>query len=263
MQRRPAIIHSRLHRQPVIMSEDQKGARKMTRRFIILTAVLSTIAAIALFWFGSRNSAAVAPLLLDRQEDGFHYRVVAEDDRVLRIEVDYQTNSVAGILGYKKAIVQRSAQYAAANPDKQITADITLIQPLSVDQFGALSNDYNLQPLDAVIRIIDSNGQRATISGALKQGEGIAEIQDAITRLTLNGSGSSSVKGVIAFRTTLSGSTYTKLAASGNVFLVDALESDLKDQAVGLRANQEYANIKYVGKNPYWYMEDLGLENFR
>lgn len=229
----------------------------MTKRrfFIIGTIALSMLATLVFLWFGGSNISADAPVILDQQEVGFRYRVGAPDAKTLRIEVDYDTQSVGGVLGYQKAVAARSARYATANSTRPIEVDVTFNKPLPLEQFNAFTEKYGLQPRDFVIRTIDPDGQRSTISGALSGDEGIS--QETIDRMLLSSGGT--VQGLVNFRATLVGASYAQLAADRNVFLVDALEAELKDKAVGLRPKQDRAAIEYTPRSLYWFLEDLGL----
>lgn len=257
----------------------------MNRRLLVtaVTAAVLAIVAGAGILFNVPNTGADTPLLADRQETGFRYRVIAEDDSKLRIEVDYDASTQAGVLAYQAGAGQRAAEYASSNADQRLIADITFNKPLSLEQLQELTDRYGLQPVDLVVRTVDAGGQRGTISGAIGEGESLVQAQEAIERLTGGSSmaeGSSkaqapvtgtsggkdtavenlvNVVGVVAFRTTLLGSSYEAVSSDSNVFLVDALESVLRAEAKELRPGQDQSAINYIGKNPYWYMEDLGL----
>jgi hypothetical protein len=225
-------------------------------RFLIGGAIaLVVISALVYLSFGGTNISADAPTLVDQQEAGFRYRIGAPDSRTLRIDVDYDTRTVAGVLGYQKSVAARSARYAKDNAGRLIEVDVTFNKPLPVQQFNSFVEKYGLQPRDFVIRSIDPDGQRSTISGALTAGEGIS--QETIERMLLASGGT--VRGVVDFRATLLGSAYPQLSADSNVFLVDALEAELKDKAATLRPNQDRAAIEYTPRSLYWFLEDLGL----
>ncbi len=229
---------------------------RMNRRrsFIAGTIALGLVSTLAFLWFGGPSILANGPTLLEGQETGFHYRIGALDSRTLRIDVDYDTRTVAGVLGYQEAVATRSAGYAAANSGRRIEVDITFNKPLPLEQFDTFVQRYGLQPRDFAIRTLNPDGQRGTISGALAEGESIS--QESIDRLL---SGMGTVRGVVSFRATLLGAKYGELAADSNVFLVDALEAELKDKAAALRPGQDRAAIEYTPRSLYWYLEDLDL----
>ena len=226
-----------------------------SRSLIFSAIALAVLSALAYLWLGGLNISADSPTLADQQETGFHYRIGAPDSLTVRIDVDYDTKTADGVLGYQKAVAARSAHYAEANTGRLIEVDVTFNKPLPMEQFNSFVEKYGLQPRDFVIRSIEPDGQRSTISGALTTGEGIS--QETIERMLLANGGT--VRGVVSFRAMLLGATYPQLSADGNVFLVDALEAELKDKASTLRPNQDRAAIEYTPRSLYWSLEDLGL----
>lgn len=247
----------------------------MVKRTIAITSVISLVAAFALLWWGVTRSAADPLVLVDKQETGFHYTIIDDKQaQAVRIVVDYNSDTVDGVMGYKNAVAQRSASYAASNLDRRLEVDVTLNSPISLEQFKQFAQTYDLQPTDFVIRTVAPDGQRGTISGALASGEAIS--QETLDRLLASQpdpsapspnddsvsdppSPSSTMRGVVAFRGSLLGSNYGVVAGDAKVVLVDAIESELKDDALTLRPAADRSSIQYTPKNPYWYMEELGL----
>lgn len=247
----------------------------MAKRTIAIPGVISLAAVLALLWWGVPRSAADPLVLVDKQETGFRYTIIDDaQEQAVRIVVDYNSDTVDGVMGYKNAVAQRSASYATSNSDRRLEVDVTLNGPMSLEQFKQFTQMYDFQPKDFVIRTIAPDGQRGTISGALTPGEVIS--QETLDRLLTSQpdpaapsqgdasmldptSPSSRMRGVVAFRGSLLGSNYGVVAADTRVVLVDAVESELKDEALTLRPAADRSRVQYTPKNPYWYMEELGL----
>ena len=252
----------------------------MSKRIVGAIVLLGIIAIVGLTGLTRSESSADPLVLADRQAVGFRYQIIAEDEQILRIQLDYDTGSVPGILAYKSAVVQRAAQYAATHLTQPFEVDVTLTHPISPEEFEDLVQSYHLQPTDFVVRTVHVDGHRETISGAFAGTTPVdisQEVQDAIDGMLRSYSDPSApapddntpsganpvnpitVRGVVAFRANLLGSYYTDLAIDTSIFLVDALEAELKDEAVAIRPGQERFNVMYTPRSLYWFLEDLGL----
>ena len=222
-----------------------------------LGRVLVLVLAVAAYWFGGMRLAAQATILADAQLEGFRYTIYTANDDSAYIQVQFDLTSAAGINGYRRGATQVSSQYADSHRDQMILVDLTLYRPLSLQEFASLTSRYGLEPQDFAIRVL-AGSERWTISGHARGGMIDPEaVQRQLTSIQAANK-NARLLGVVYAHVSMPSNIYYDLAADPNVFLADAVQPYLTEQAVALKPSAT-GSVEYYCPNVYWAMENLGL----
>ncbi|HEX8220418.1 MAG TPA: hypothetical protein VF914_14575 [Chloroflexia bacterium] len=222
-----------------------------------LSKVLILIAAVAIYWLGGTRLAAQATTLADTQLDGFRYTIFTANDDSAYVQVQFDLTTADGINGYKRGASAVSNLYAASHLNQPVRVDLTFNHPISLEEFESFSGKYGLDPQDFGIRVMAGN-ERWTISGLAEKGVIDREaVQRQLTSIEAT-TKSAEFLGVVYAHAEVPGNLYRKLAADPSVFLADAVQPYLIEQAVALKPSVAEA-VDYYCPNVYWAMENLGL----
>lgn len=184
------------------------------------------------------------------------------------------SNSAQVSIAFDHTSVQALKAFAQSNtdiaktlniPGTTLDARITFNHPLSVDEFKKFVADNGLNVSGYSIRVTAPDGTRWTIVGTPTGSDLVSQshlnnyvagVQQQAPNATLNG--------VIDVTASFSAPRYTALQAVPGVFLIDVSRTVAKQEAIAaLPATFDPKKLTIDEGPVYWYMENLGLQNFR
>jgi hypothetical protein len=234
----------------------------MFKRVIVIISPLLLIAIISLLWLGSSSNAAASETkLAEKQMQNFKYTIVANDKDEVLVQVSHKSAFASDIEKYRDEVTQLSQKHASANSNKKFGLTVTFKKPVSFEHFRKMLDIYSIEPSVIAIRTMSESGERGTISGLFDKSKGVPQADIDRIFISLQKSGKNvNALGIVDFEATILGSKYANLVADKDVYLADALDSVLTDEAKKLKPNAK--STKYRGPFPYWLMEDFGLVKY-
>lgn len=238
--------------------------RKTVRAFIVAAVVI--VAAV----IGVRGTVARLTVgqVQERTHPGWSYRAYREADGFVMAKVTYDRSTVAGVKAYAKAN-EASAQRQIARGQSTLEAEITFRRLLSADEFRAVMAQSGV-PLSRIsgyhIRALGTDGHWLTMGGAPTNGELISQtavIDRQMSNLQRHDP-DARLSGVAFADATLTPAEYQILLSHPDVFMIDVVKSeirgDLKQRGVPISGERGLGVLRRT--QPFWAMQQLGLENF-
>lgn len=174
------------------------------------------------------------------------------------VGVGFDVTSVEGIQAYVE-VVNNIGMDAFSEVDA-VPALVTFARPVPFDEFVLLMEASGAEVVSYQIRVIQSDGYRATIGGS-PDPDGTILNPHTATSLVENQKRSgrtADVPGVFEAEVVVDSDAYQTLTLSDTVFLVDVMRAVgaavARDQGMLVVEMQDVDLLR-----PYWHMEDLGI----
>lgn len=238
--------------------------RKTVRAFIVAAVVI--VATV----IGVRGTVARLTVgqVQERTYPGWSYRAYREADGFVLAKVTYDRGTVAGVKAYAKAN-EASARRQIARGQTALETEITFRRLLSTDEFRAVLAQSGV-PLSRIsgyhLRAVTADGQWVTMGGAPTTGEliGQTEVIDRQMSNIQRHDPDARFAGVAFAEATLTPAEYQILLSHPDVFMIDVVKSeirgDLKQRGVPMSGERGLGILRTT--QPFWAMQQLGLENF-
>jgi hypothetical protein len=196
----------------------------------------------------------------ERSFASWKYLAGRGDDGQVHAHVDYDHRSVKSLIDYAAENDRLASQLVGAGSAEGI---VTFRSPLAVAAFRTFATQVGLTAQTVDVRTRDRNGMRSTIALFPKGSDSTP--QATLDRLRESGervAGPLSVEGVVDVRGTIAMAALPRLINAPQVFLTDVtptlVRQDLRASGV---ADADHAEV--IVAPPFWFMEDLGISNFR
>lgn len=208
--------------------------------------------------------AAGRSVIADVELDGFRY-VVAEDDMGSPlVTVFYPENSLTGLKEYA-AQSRAQGEILLSAGVEPLYVEVTFDSPLSAGELAELVAQTEMQVAEYNMRAIDARGDRVGMQGSPRGDELVPAwpLEQMLRGVAENSGGEAQFKGFISVQGMVDRRGYEKLLSHQKVFLVD-VTVNLAYQVLKERGRTvSPLDIQLLMVPPYWYMENLGLENFQ
>lgn len=191
-----------------------------------------------------------------------------------------QNNRTAGaIITYKADNLQELTAYAEANRTlvaglagnkEPISVIVTFRTYMSPDQLRQWARDSGLLVTGGMMRIVQGNGQLGTLGlglgtddDPLPQAELDAELENI--RNQSGTGGIREIPGIYSVEGTVDSSRIGAITSNPMVYMADVTRTVVYNRllAAGWGELIDRQRIQVVPPNPFWRMEELGLDNFR
>lgn len=237
----------------------------MSTKQRLLTSLLILWFFVTITVLGLTNVSAGAPppeLIASETFADWGYQLWSEHDGYHSVRIEPKYNSVAELRAYanaNKVLARQLRQEGIAD----LAVLITFRSPVRLDDFRAWATTHRLKVLGFTLRVMDQNGNRATVGGVPTGGQlvndaDLKRILDIVAR-----HGETDVRGVISVDAILSATDYESVADDGRVFLADVTRSAVLQR---LRKVAPQAQVKLESMMvplSFPRMEDWGLDNFQ
>jgi len=177
--------------------------------------------------------------------------------------VAYDHTSIKGLQDFATMNVGLAQSLSVAGTQR-LEALVTFNRPLSVAEFQQLVTEHGLIVSAYTMRMRTPSGERWTISGGPIDNVLVpqAKLNNA-EQFVLQNRPEATFEGFVDAEVSLSTSEYNSLASGSGVFLVDVTRTLARQEAMQLLPGVSSDHIVVDSSHPYWFMEDLGLQNFR
>lgn len=179
------------------------------------------------------------------------------------IAISYEHTTLAGLRAFKQANLELAKQLRSTGTHSY-EALVTFNRPLSLNEFTDLVAKNNLSAKTYTLRMIAPDGQRWTIFGAPEGGVLVPEERlNTQKGFILEHAQGAAFSGVVDVELSLDASQYDTLQNLEGVFLVDVTRTLAKQDTMQSMVGVAERSIYVDAPHPYWFMEDIGLDNFR
>lgn len=208
------------------------------------------------------QAGAPAPVPVRSADFGaWSYTAGRNELGILEATVMYDGNSPKTLQTYAAANRAAAAQLAAAGGTVEI--QVIFRDPLSPTEYRAWASALGLAVDSVQIRTVSAAGQRSTLSLFPQGKEPLPQgaLDSQLTAAT-KAAGPLTVRGVFAVRGKVDASRLPTILADKRVFLPD-VTATLVQRDLAAFGVADAPQVRVTIFQPYWQMEDAGLENFR
>jgi len=232
------------------------------RSVLIAGAVVALVGLVLVGRPGRKGSNG--EVIADVQLDGFRY-VVAEDDMGSPlVTVFYPENSLMGLKAYA-AESRAQGEILLRAGIEPLFVEVTFNSPLSAGELAELVAQTEMQVAEYNIRAIDARGDRVGMQGSPRGDELVPAwpMEQMLRGVAENSGGEAEFKGFISVQGMVDRRGYDKLLSHQKVFLVDVTVNLAQQVLMEQGRTVSPLDIQLLMVPPYWFMENLGLENFQ
>lgn len=189
------------------------------------------------------------------------YKAGRNDKGILEATVVYDSNSAKGLRAYAAANRAAAAQIAALGGPVEI--QVVFREPLGLEEYRAWASALGLAADTVGLRTLDAAGQRSTLSLFPRGKEPLPQAAlDTQLAGANKAAGPLTVRGVFAVRGTVAATRLPEVLADKRIFLPDITAAFIK-RDLATSGVADAAQVRVTVFQPYWQMEDLGLDSFR
>jgi hypothetical protein len=204
---------------------------------------------------------AVAPSVLQRSFNGWHYAGSVDADGYVNAQVMLDSETVTGIENY--AVANKTlADQLWQTGQQAMQVEVIFRHPIAIAALTALRNRTGVTLWSVEGRINSANGDRATVTWVVSnQSDLSSSVLDNAKVDISTKSGSAQFAGIYSFKGVLNRTGYVQLVGEPDVFVIDVTANQIqRDKGTNIAADK-LSTI--TGPGIFWKMEDLGLSRFQ